>query len=111
MKKNEATTSVNIDEAVEYLDIASDSLGELLDNFESEYQHGNSQVTVDAEEIISKLKYAKQRVDEAWFDLPKNGADDINDWKDIVISTLPAGASVAMANDVEDALDKFTHVY
>ena len=111
MKKNESIATVNIDEAVEYLDIASDSLGELLDIFESEYQHGNSQVTVDAEDIISKLKYAKQRVDEAWFDLPKNGADDINDWKDIVISTLPADASVAMANDVEDALDKFTHVY
>lgn len=111
MKKNEATTSVNIDEAVEDLDVASDSLGELLDIFESEYQQGNSQVTVDAEEIISKLKFAKQRVDEAWFDLPKNGADDINDWKDIVISTLPAGASVAMANDVEAALENIKNVY
>lgn len=111
MKKNEATTSVNIDEAVEYLDVASDSLGELLDIFESEYQHGNSQVTVNAEEIISKLKFAKQRVDEAWFDLPKNGADDINDWKDIVLQVLPSGASMKMADDVEDALDQFKNIY
>lgn len=111
MKQNEATATVNIDEAVEYLDIASDALGELLDLFESEYQQGNAKVTVDAEEIISKLKYAKQRVDEAWFDLPENGADDIDDWKDIVISTLPSGASVAMANDVEEALDRFKNVY
>lgn len=103
MKKNEATTSVNIDEAVEYLDYASDELQELMDLA--------ARTENIPKDFIDKLKYAKEKVDTAWFDLPKNGADDINDWKDIVISTLPAGASVAMANDVEDALDQFKSIY
>lgn len=103
MKQNEATATVNIDEAVEYLDYASSELQELMD------------LAAHTENIpkdfIDKLKYAKEKVDTAWFDLPKNGADDIDDWKDIVISTLPSGASVAMANDVEEALDRFKNVY
>lgn len=103
MKKNESTATVNIDEAVEYLDIASNELQECLD-----FAARTKSIPKD---FIDKLKYVKEKVDEAWYDLPNNGADDINDWKDIVISTLPAGASVKMANDVDDALAKFTSVY
>lgn len=103
MKKNESTATVNIDEAVEYLDIASDELQECLDLA--------ARTKSIPKDFIDKLKYIKEKVDGAWYDLPNNGADDINDWKDIVISTLPAGASAAMANDVEAALENIKSVY
>lgn len=103
MKKNEATATVNIDEAVEYLDYASDELQELMDLA--------ARTENIPKDFIDKLKYAKEKVDTAWFDLPQGGADDIEDWKDIVISTLPDKASVAMANDVEEALEQFKNVY
>lgn len=40
-----------------------------------------------------------------------NPAEDLEAWKDIVMAALPAGASVAMANDVEAVLDQFKSVY
>lgn len=38
-------------------------------------------------------------------------AEDIEEWKDIVIQSLPDGASVGMADDVEQALEHITSVY
>lgn len=52
--------------------------------------------------------YYNELVNAQVEDLSANG---IEDWKDLVISTLPEGASMAMANDVEEALEQFKNVY
>lgn len=109
--KNEASATINLDEASEMLDIASDGLGELIDFLTHKGGLDRAPVQIDTQDFIDKLKYIKEKVDTAWYDVPKGGADDIEDWKDIVISTLPDKASVAMANDVEEALEQFKNVY
>lgn len=111
MTKNESTVTVNIDEAVEYLDKASSELEDLISFLIHKGGLNRDPVEIDTADFIKKLKSIRIKVDEAWSDLPENGTDEINDWKDIVISTLPKGASVAMANDVEAALDQFKSVY
>ena len=70
--------------------------------------------SLDAEEDLQK-KYDKLLHDYAIlqdkYDTAISGAADIEDWKDMVIQALPAGASVAMANDVEAALENIKNVY
>lgn len=38
-------------------------------------------------------------------------SNNIDSWKDLVMSTLPGNCSAAYANDVEEALSKFTNIY
>lgn len=111
--KNEYYSFVNLAEATECIDIAGDSIGELLDFFDSELQHDNTHVSVDAEEMLRKLKYIQKQINTAYDNLPDShsGASNIDEWKDIVLQVLPSGASMKMADDVEDALDKFKNVY
>ena len=45
------------------------------------------------------------------YDSATSGAADVEDWKDVVINLLPAGASVKMADDVEAALENIKSVY
>lgn len=70
--------------------------------------------SLDAEEDLQK-RYDKLLQDYAIlqdkYDAAISGAADIEDWKDLVIQALPDEASVAMANDVEAALDQFKSVY
>lgn len=61
------------------------------------------------QDAISKLKYVSKNLVDIYYDVPEE--DNIQDWKDLVIWSLPNGASAGMANDVEDALDKFKNVY
>lgn len=41
----------------------------------------------------------------------ENDIHSIDDWKDLIMAMLPDNASVAMVNDVEEALARFTHFY
>lgn len=70
--------------------------------------------SLDAEEDLQK-RYDKLLQDYAIlqdkYDTAISGAADIEDWKDMVIQALPDGASVAMANDVEAALENIKSVY
>lgn len=113
MRQNEYYSNVDIAEATECIDIAGDSIGELLDFFDSELQHDNTHVSVDAEEMLRKLRYIQKQINTAYDDLPDShsGASNIDEWKDIVLQVLPSGASMKMADDVEDALDQFKSVY
>lgn len=61
------------------------------------------------QDAISKLEYVSKSLVDIYYDVPE--VENIEDWKDLVIWSLPNGASAGMANDVEDALDKFKHVY
>ena len=62
--------------------------------------------------VLGKLKTIKDEINEsgieAWGTIPSR---NIEEWKDIATISLPDGASLAMANDVEAALDKFKSVY
>ena len=113
MRQNEYYSNVDIAEATECIDIAGDSIGELLDFFDSELQHDNTQVSVDAEEMLRKLKYIQKQLNTAYDDLPDShsGASNIDEWKDIVLQVLPNGASMKMADDVETALENIKSVY
>lgn len=70
--------------------------------------------SLDAEEDLQN-KYDKLLRDYAVlqdkYDSATSGAADVEDWKDLVIQSLPDGASVAMANDVEAALENIKSVY
>jgi hypothetical protein len=69
--------------------------------------------------IIEKLLNADTRLDNLNFDIEQDAFEQITsfpqnnveDWKDLVIGCLPKGASVAMANDVEAALENIKSVY
>ena len=67
---------------------------------------------------ISKISNAEIDLENVLYDIQQGNlefmmapAHDVEEWKDIVSQTLPEGASLAMANDVDDALDKFKSVY
>lgn len=62
-------------------------------------------VTHDLAELRDELHDA---YDEA---IGNNPAEDLEEWKDIVSLTLPAGASAGMDNDVAAALEHIKSVY
>ena len=63
---------------------------------------------VKVSEIVDGCAEGRDIVYDLWQEL---GNKDIDSWKDLVMSTLPGNCSAAFANDVEEALSKFTNIY
>ena len=103
-------------ENLEYLGMMSHGefkeLMDCLDNID------NEDFRKDFKELfLEKLKDAIEKARIAYFDISdvaehlEDTAYELDTWKDLCMLTLPSGASVAMANDVEDTLDKFKNIY
>ena len=62
--------------------------------------------------VISDLSELREELHDAYDEaISNNPAKDLEEWKDIVSLTLPAGASVGMDNDVAAALEHIKSVY
>ena len=62
--------------------------------------------------VIGDLSELREELHDAYDEaIGNNPAEDIEEWKDIVSLTLPAGASAGMDNDVAAALEHIKSVY
>lgn len=62
--------------------------------------------------VISDLAELREELHDSYDRaISNNPAEDIEEWKDIVSLTLPAGASAGMDNDVAAALEHIKSVY
>ena len=62
--------------------------------------------------VISDLAELREELHDSYDKaISNNPAEDIEEWKDIVSLTLPAGASAGMDNDVAAALEHIKSVY
>ena len=62
--------------------------------------------------VIGDLSELREELHDAYDEaISNNPAEDIEEWKDIVSLTLPAGASAGMDNDVAAALEHIKSVY
>lgn len=63
-------------------------------------------------DVISDLAELREELHDSYDRaISNNPAEDIEEWKDIVSLTLPAGASAGMDNDVAAALEHIKSVY
>ena len=97
----------------ELVDNCISNLQNLETTLNSYYKTGPVVGTIKKiDSVFKKLKLLKDEINEsgveAWGTIP---ARNIEEWKDNATLSLPNGASLAMANDVEAALDKFKSVY
>lgn len=106
MKTNESF--INISEAEDQLMCGRDTAEELLSELENS---SNDEIVKDIDHIIDNVKYIRNCIERALDVSPRPDSYDIEDWKDTIIQSLPSGASVAMANDVEAALENIKSVY
>ncbi len=105
MKTNE--DMINLDEATNYLWPAHETAEHLFAFLENT---SNYKIIKNLDDVCSKVRFIRDEIIKALDVIPKS-TNNVEDWKDLVIGLLPNRASVAMANDVEDALDKFKSVY
>ena len=62
--------------------------------------------------VISDLAELREELHDAYDEaIGNNPAEDLEEWKDIVSLTLPAGASAGMDKDVAAALEHIKSVY
>ena len=62
--------------------------------------------------VISDLAELREKLHDSYDKaISNNPAEDLEEWKDIVSLTLPAGASAGMDNDVAAALEPIKSVY
>jgi len=66
-----------------------------------------SDLGLNLEELSIAMQETSDYLEEGQF----RGITNVEDWKDFVMQSLPEGASVKMANDVETALENITSVY
>lgn len=109
MKKNENKYTDRVDLAVteEQLRLAIDEAYKLVERLENS---SNEKIIKDLDIIIRRVKFIRGTMELAYESMPIVGGG-IEEWKDLVIQSLPDGASVAMANDVEAALENIKSVY
>lgn len=100
---------------IKYLNDLADNSVDLLHTFEVESSTNDktfAKILSRLPNVFKKLKLLKEEINEsgveAWGTIP---ARNLEEWKDNATMSLPNGASLAMAEDVEAALDKFKSVY
>ena len=95
----------DLEDALDKTNDASIILDKLVDRVEKE-------PNLTAEELRDDLMEASRLVSIAADEIfTEDEIHSIDDWKDLVMAMLPAGASAAMANDVEAALENIKSVY
>lgn len=111
-----------VEDIYNILDVAPSARGTLssVDSFIKELEDiadkiSDEKVKSELEEKIVKISEivegASEGRDVVYDLLQEVSSNDINDWKDLVMATLPGKCSAAFANDLEEALSKFTTIY
>lgn len=96
----------------ELVDNVIDNLQDLETTLNHSYKKKGSAVITKVASVLKKLNLLKEEINESGVEaLGTIPARNIEEWKDNATLSLPNGASLAMANDVEAALDKFKSVY
>ncbi len=96
----------------ELVDNCIDNLQELETTLNRSYKKKGSAVITKVASVLKKLNLLKEEINESGVEaLGTIPARNLEEWKDNATMSLPNGASLAMANDVEAALDKFKSVY
>lgn len=96
----------------ELVDNVIDNLQDLETTLNHSYKKKGSAVITKVATVLKKLNLLKEEINESGVEaLGTIPARNIEEWKDNATLSLPNGASLAMANDVEAALDKFKSVY
>ena len=123
-KQNTTLLEDIIGSAAEKVDDAFSGLRDLLDEDASDSLWATldkvpeGPVRTELEEQVGRLyKLVNNELGDANDDLSAIAeevswdSNSVDTWKDIVMAALPAGASAAMANDVEAALENIKSVY
>lgn len=96
----------------ELVDNVIDNLQDLETTLNHSYKKKGPAVITKVASVLKKLNLLKEEINESGVEaLGTIPARNIEEWKDNATLSLPNGASLAMANDVEAALDKFKSVY
>ncbi len=98
----------------ELVDNCIDNLQELETTLNRSYKKKGSAVITKVAQVLKKLNLLKEEINNVSGGVEVLGtipARNLEEWKDNATMSLPNGASLAMANDVEAALDKFKSVY
>lgn len=96
----------------ELVDNCIDNLQELETTLNRSYKKKGSAVITKVASVLKKLNLLKEEINESGVEaLGTIPARNLEEWKDNATMSLPNGASLAMADDVEAALDKFKSVY
>ena len=96
----------------ELVDNCIDNLQELETTLNRSYKKKGYAVITKVASVLKKLNLLKEEINESGVEaLGTIPARNLEEWKDNATMSLPNGASLAMANDVEAALDKFKSVY
>ena len=102
---------------IKYLNDLADNSVDLLHTFEVESSTNDktfAKILSRLPNVFKKLNLLKEEINNVSGGVEVLGtipARNLEEWKDNATMSLPNGASLAMANDVEAALDKFKSVY
>lgn len=102
MKTNQYGSPFDLEKAYNDVSVASKNVDSVISKIDSG--------KVDLDDIRKTLMSVSDTLNDAYSEIPYE-PDNVEDWKDLVIGLLPNGASVAMANDVEAALENIKSVY